>query len=76
MCKAATCLEVNAGAEGDAPVVRVDDVVPLTAKVYLLKVDAQGHDRHVLEGAQRLLAAIECAQSWWSGGQRHSRRKA
>lgn len=68
VCKGPTCLEVDAGVEGDAPVVRVDDVVPIAAKVYLMKIDAQGHDTYVLEGAQRLLTANRVRSlmlEWW-----------
>ncbi|KAG2431432.1 hypothetical protein HXX76_009447 [Chlamydomonas incerta] len=41
---------------GDIPLVRLDDVVPADAKIYVLKSDTQGHEFGVLSGARQLLA--------------------
>lgn len=41
----------------DVPTVRLDDVVPNDGEIALLKIDAEGHERAVLDGARELLAS-------------------
>jgi FkbM family methyltransferase len=44
------------GDDGDVPLVRLDDVLPADACVDLLKIDCEGFELFVLQGAERLLA--------------------
>jgi len=51
--------QVNHGSL-EVPINRLDDLVPTSAPVALLKVDVEGYERHVFRGAPRLLAQAEC----------------
>ena len=44
---------------GRIPAVRLDDVFPPETKVRLIKIDTEGHERAVLLGARRILAATD-----------------
>lgn len=54
------------------PVVRIEDVVPLDSKVFILKMDVQGHEPFALEGARKLLnskgAVHMLSLEWWPSG--------
>lgn len=59
---------------GDAsclPVVRIDDVVPEWAKLWIFKLDVQGHEPQALAGATALLASRRVhslMMEWWPAG--------
>jgi FkbM family methyltransferase len=55
----------------DVPVVRLDDIFPPRSRVDLLKVDVQGFEPPVLEGARRLIAEnleLKAVIEYWPYG--------
>jgi FkbM family methyltransferase len=55
----------------EVPVVRLDDVFPSGSQVDLLKVDVQGFEREVIEGARRLLSEnphLKAVVEYWPYG--------
>ena len=48
------------GGNLEVPIARLDDLVPDRAPVALLKVDVEGYEKFVFEGAPNLLARVAC----------------
>ena len=61
----------DAGDSLCVPVVRIDDVVPEWARLWVFKLDVQGHEPQALAGALMLLASRRVrtlAMEWWPSG--------
>ena len=61
----------GASADGCVPVVRLDDVVHAEARLWLLKLDLQGHEPQALAGATALIGSRRphfLALEWWPAG--------
>jgi FkbM family methyltransferase len=51
------------------PLCRLDDLIPETQRIALLKIDVEGYEKFVLEGAMRLLPRVESI--YFESYQRH-----
>jgi len=61
----------GAGDPACVPVVRIDDVVPSWAQLWIFKLDVQGHEPQALAGAASLLASRRVhslMMEWWPAG--------
>ena len=70
---AAETTEVGGVGDGGTllPVLRLDDVIPSDARIFTLKIDAQGHEPFVLEGAREILRRSRVhliSLEWWPAG--------
>jgi hypothetical protein len=53
------------------PTVRIDDIIPTWAHLWIFKLDVQGHEPHAVQGAMRLLASgrvHSLIMEWWPAG--------
>lgn len=56
---------------GSLALLRMDAVVPTTARVFLLKIDVQGHETQALRGVEKLFDARSVhliSLEWWPMG--------
>lgn len=54
------------------PLCRLDELIPRTRSIALLKIDVEGYEKFVLEGAKRLLPRVESI--YFESYERHFRR--